>query len=133
MNLTFLVLVFLIVLGLPVSASEPLFVLANQEREEKLEWSSCLSEKAEERAKFLVTHNYWAHYTEDGTTPWMFIKDCGYRIAGENLARDFSTKEEMHQAFMNSEGHRKNIINTKFTEMGTGCFENICVEYFTGH
>lgn len=105
--------------------------LLNQERTIPLVLNSCLVESAKQRARFLVKHRYWAHYTPDGTTPWDFIQACGYRMAGENLARDFSTAQAMHRALMDSQSHKNNIMNVKYIQTGVGCYQNICVEYFT--
>jgi uncharacterized protein YkwD len=37
----------------------------------------------------------------------------------------------MYDAWMNSENHRKNILNENFEKIGIGCYENICVQFFT--
>ena len=42
-----------------------------------------------------------------------------YMYAGENLAQN-TTAEKAFRAWMNSEGHRKNILNPNFTELGVG-------------
>ena len=107
-----------------------LFQMTNGERENQLEWDDCLNEQARERAKFLYENKYWAHYTPDGTTPWQFVEKCGYHYAGENLIKGFSNPEEMNDALMKSELHRKNITNPRYNAMGTGCHGDICVEFF---
>ncbi|MFP3338704.1 CAP domain-containing protein, partial [Micrococcus sp. SIMBA_131] len=43
-----------------------------------------------------------------------------YRSAGENIAAGQATPEEVVKAWMNSEGHRKNILNPGYTEIGVG-------------
>ena len=111
-----------------------LFDHANDERETRMKWDDCLAGQARERAKFLFDNEnragYFAHYTPDGTTPWQFVEKCGYRYAGENLIKGFDNFGQMHEALMKSELHRKNIINTRYNAMGTGCYGNICVEFF---
>jgi uncharacterized protein YkwD len=43
-----------------------------------------------------------------------------YKTAGENIAMGQKTPQEVMTAWMNSEGHRKNILNSSFTEIGIG-------------
>lgn len=106
--------------------------LTNSERTNPLKIDKCLSDQAVERAKFLIRINEFNHYTSDGTTPWKFIKKCGrYDHAGENLAKYFTNNNKMYNAWMNSENHRKNILNENFEKIGIGCYENICVQFFT--
>jgi len=115
--------------------SEGLFEFANNEREIKLEWNECLAEKAVERAKDMSERNYFSHTDPltGETLAWNLINSCiDYRYAGENLAMDFNDASIAHRALMNSELHRKNILNINFRQMGVGCFRNICVELFAG-
>ena len=55
-------------------------------------------------------------------TPWYWFQMVGYNYAaaGENLAVNFTDSQDVVRAWMNSEGHRKNILNQKFTEVGIG-------------
>lgn len=85
-----------------------------------LKQNSVLSQAAAAKAAHMFENGYWAHIAPDGTTPWQFIVDSGYRysVAGENLARDFSNTEAMVQAWMDSETHRENIMNPDYLEIG---------------
>ena len=111
-----------------------LFLKANEERTEKLDWSYCLHDLAIDRSKDMVEKDYFSH--EDPETgnveTWNKIDEaCGkYSKAGENLVMRFSSYEEAHEALMNSKLHRDNIVNVKFKEMGVGCYENVCTELF---
>jgi|SRR5687767_3718344 len=69
----------------------------------------------------MVEYNYWAHTAPDGTEPWYFFDMAGYRYihAGENLAYGFADSAEMIDAWMNSAGHRANILGD-YKEMGFG-------------
>lgn len=123
-------LLLILLFNLELDKEQEIFILANSAREESLMWDECLAGSAVDRAKFLVENNYWAHYTDDGSTPWQFMDHCGYQYAGENLAQNFTDMDEMHQAWMDSPLHRKNIENKLFNKIGVGCYENICVQYF---
>lgn len=48
------------------------------------------------------------------------LPDCGSWV-GENLARHYGTPRDMHEAWMNSPGHRENILRPEFTSVGVGC------------
>lgn len=87
-----------------------------------LQYNSSLSESAAKKANDMFTHNYWAHTSPSGTTPWDFFKEVDYRysIAGENLARDFYDTESLMSGWMNSPTHKANIINSKYQEIGIG-------------
>lgn len=84
--------------------------------------NSLLSQAAQTKANDMVTRDYWSHNTPDGQTPWTFIVATGYsyQTAGENLAYGFSTAPDTITGWMNSPGHRANILNTTFTEVGFG-------------
>lgn len=82
--------------------------------------NSKLNEAALAKAQHMFENQYWAHIAPDGTDPWFFFKKANYKykIAGENLARDFSHTDEMMQAWMASPTHKANILNSKYTEIG---------------
>lgn len=46
-----------------------------------------------------------------------------YKSAGENIAAGQRTPDEVMQAWMNSSGHRANILNAKYTELGVGYYK----------
>ena len=48
---------------------------------------------------------------------------------GENIAAGYMTPKEVVEGWMNSTGHRENILSPKFTEIGVGCYENKNLEY----
>lgn len=73
----------------------------------------------------MCSEQYWAHISPSGTTPWVFMKNAGYRysVAGENLARDFSDTGSMIWAWMASPTHKANIVNGKYKEIGVAVID----------
>jgi uncharacterized protein YkwD len=98
--------------------------LTNQQRTNNglpaLSYNSKLSQAAQNKASDMFAKNYWAHYAPDGTSPWSFITAAGYNYntAGENLAKDFDTSSGVVTGWMNSPGHRANILNSSFIDTG---------------
>lgn len=92
-----------------------------------LQWNPVLAEAAAEKAEDMAQKGYFAHTSPEGTTPWAWFKKAGYSYsyAGENLAVYFSDSWDVHQAWMDSDGHRANILNGKFTEIGIAAAKGI--------
>ncbi len=76
---------------------------------------------AENYAQDMINRNYFSHYNPEGQSPFDRMNAAGisYRYAGENLAIN-SSVDRAEVAFMNSSGHRANILNPNFTEVGIG-------------
>jgi len=85
-----------------------------------LQTNPLLEAAARLKAEDMATRGYFAHTSPDGTTPWNWINDVDYRFvaAGENLAVNFVNSDDVTNAWMDSPGHRKNILNGNFTEIG---------------
>lgn len=114
-----------VVLGYVSNISpEQIIDLTNKEREEaglaKLQVDSKLTEAALAKAQYMLAKNYWAHTAPDGTEPWKFVNDAGYkyRFAGENLARDFATPESAVSAWLASPSHRDNLLSSRYQDIG---------------
>lgn len=84
--------------------------------------NATLSEAAQAKADDMVQRDYWSHTTPDGDEPWAFINQTGYQYeaAGENLAYGFTTNAQAVAGWMNSPGHRANILNASYSEVGFG-------------
>lgn len=101
-----------------------LAVLANSDRNSSslhsLAYNPVLEKAAQEKANDMAEKGYFAHNSPEGITPWHWIRKAGYEFiyAGENLAVNFSDSSDVNNAWMNSPGHRANILNDKFTEVG---------------
>jgi len=100
--------------------------LTNDERADlaaaPLQRNALLDQAAQQKAQHMAANEYFAHFAPDGTTPWSFFRSSGYVYAhaGENLAIHFTDSTEVVEAWMQSPAHRKNIVDTKYTEIGVG-------------
>lgn len=122
--------VFPSVLGIANNINvDSLFVLTNKEREingtDPLTINGKLSQAAEQKARDMFVNDYWAHNSPDGKTPWVFIKNAGYSYvyAGENLARGFSSTEDVVAAWMASPSHRANMLSSNYKDVGFAVVE----------
>lgn len=112
--------------------------LVNIEREKAnvapLEMNEGLQNATDIRAKELNT--LFSHDRPDGTTCFTVLKEVGVlgSAMGENIAQGQRTPEEVVNAWMNSPGHRSNILNSNFTQIGVGydSTANSWVQLFIG-
>lgn len=74
---------------------------------------------------------YWSHTRPNGESIISLIKEHGikYKVIGENIASGQETPAEVVEAWMNSPGHRKNIMNPEFTGLGVGYYFDPTLEY----
>lgn len=79
-----------------------------------------LNDAAYLKAKDMFANQYWAHVSPDGTQPWKWFGDVNYNYAeaGENLAKNFSTTGATMTAWMNSPGHKANVLNADYIDVG---------------
>jgi len=71
----------------------------------------------------MLTRSFYDHRNLEGLQPRQRVVQAGYRpfLVAENIARGHTTVEEAMDAWMQSRGHRGNLLNAAFTEMGVGC------------
>jgi uncharacterized protein YkwD len=81
-----------------------------------------LAKAAQRKATDMAARGYFSHDTPDGRTPWDFMAQTGYTYstAAENLAEGAADVAELKNLWMNSSGHKQNILSRKFTETGVG-------------
>lgn len=79
-----------------------------------------LDAAAEDRMRDMEDREYWGHESPDGRAPFVWLAPHGYdfRFAGENLACGFDTTELLVQSWMESPGHRANILSSDFDDCG---------------
>jgi len=77
---------------------------------------------AREKSQDMQSKNYFSHTSPTFGSPFDRMKALGitYKSAGENIAQGQRTPQEVVQAWMDSPGHRANILNAKFTHIGVG-------------
>ncbi|KHE71513.1 CAP domain-containing protein [Halobacillus sp. BBL2006] len=114
-----------------VSAFEKKVVeLTNEERAKQglqpLELDTELSAVAKDKSLDMQNKGYFSHNSPTYGSPFDMMKQYGidYRTAGENIAMGQTSPEQVVEGWMNSEGHRKNIMNPNFTHIGVGHAEN---------
>lgn len=81
-----------------------------------------LSRVARYKSQDMVDHRYFSHTSPTYGTPFQMIKAFGlsFRTAGENIAYGQRTPQAVVNAWMNSSGHRANILNASYTQIGVG-------------
>ena len=109
-----------------LSQASQILSLVNAERAKNglspLKLDSRLTQAAQVRAK--EQEQSFSHTRPNGTQFYTAIKEAGvsYKGAGENVAMGQKTAQEVMNAWMNSPGHRANILNKNFTTLGVGVY-----------
>ncbi|KMY54531.1 hypothetical protein AC623_11900 [Bacillus sp. FJAT-27231] len=114
--------------------------LTNQERQkaglQPLKADTQLSSVARKKSEDMLAKNYFSHTSPTYGSPFDMMKQFGitYRTAGENIAKGQRTPAEVVKAWMESPGHRANILNKDYTHIGVGYVENgnIWTQMFIG-
>ena len=90
-----------------------------------------LDKAAQNKANDMAAKGYFSHVSPDGTTPWHWLDEAGYKYtyAGENLAVDFTDSSDVEDAWMQSPAHHANIIKPEYAEVGYGVAEGM----YEGH
>ncbi|MFD4524261.1 CAP domain-containing protein [Streptomyces sp. NPDC058470] len=83
--------------------------------------NSSLTELASVFSTDMAARGFFDHTDPDGATPWDRAATAGIsNLGGENIARGQATAEAVMEAWMNSPGHRANILNCDFKTLGVG-------------
>lgn len=108
--------------------ADQVLTLLNQERAKAglapLTMNQGAINAANVRAKEIVSS--FSHTRPNGQSPFTALNEAGvsYRASGENIACGQDTPSEVMTGWMNSSGHRANILNSNFTQVGIACFED---------
>ncbi|HJV17777.1 MAG TPA: CAP domain-containing protein [Bacillales bacterium] len=100
--------------------------LTNAERKKNglqpLKADASLSKVAQTKTNDMESKHYFSHTSPTYGSPFDMMRDFGvtYRTAGENIAMGQPTAQQVVNAWMNSEGHRKNILSPNYTNIGVG-------------
>lgn len=110
------------------SYGEEILHLVNKERTARglnaLILSADISKVAVEKSKDMSVNNYFAHESPNYGSPFDMMRKFGltYMAAGENIAMGHRTPADVMNGWMNSPGHKANILNKKFNKMGIGMY-----------
>ncbi|HEX6177259.1 MAG TPA: CAP domain-containing protein [Thermoanaerobaculia bacterium] len=93
-----------------------------------------LTKVAEYRVRDMEEMSYWAHVSPDGRSPFAMLRPYGYdyQAAGENLASGFETAEILVESWMESKGHRDNILSGRYDHCGIAIIEGATTGRATG-
>ena len=104
--------------------------LVNQERKQRglklYQDNTKVAKVAQIKAEDMRDNNYFSHQSPTYGSPFEMLKQFNvkYTAAGENIAKGQRTAEEVMNSWMNSPGHRKNILSKKYTQIGIGLAKN---------
>lgn len=110
--------------------------LVNQERAKAglrpLTSNSVLTAMALDKAKDMYNNGYFDHTSPTYGSPFDMMSTYGirYSYAGENIAKGQQTPEAVMNAWMNSTGHRQNILSPNFTQIGVAYYNGEWVQEF---
>ncbi|MEU6577356.1 CAP domain-containing protein [Streptomyces sp. NPDC046805] len=81
-----------------------------------------LTKAAQAHSADMAAHRNMSHTGSDGSSPDARITSAGYRWSayGENIAYGYATPEQVMAGWMSSPGHKANILNCSFKEIGVG-------------
>jgi uncharacterized protein YkwD len=93
--------------------------------------NATLTAVAQAHSQDMATNNYFEHNSQDGRTPFDRMTAAGYRYstAAENIAAGQRTPQDVMTAWMNSPGHRANILNCALKQIGVGYATNSSSRY----
>ena len=98
-----------------------------------------LAASAQAKAQDMLQKQYFAHTSPEGVTPWYWIGRSGYNYikSGENLAVHFAQAEDVEAGWIASPGHKKQIMDPDFVDIGVGVvqgtYENLPTYFVAEH
>jgi uncharacterized protein YkwD len=93
-----------------------------------------LDQAAGDRMRHMEEESFWSHESPNGLSPfhWLNQHDYRYRSAGENLATGFETARVLVQSWMESSGHRANILSADYEDCGIAIIDGSTLGPATG-
>lgn len=93
---------------------------------------SLLMKTATVKSQDMAKNNYFSHTSPTYGSPFDLMKQYGvsYRAAGENIAMGQTSPAQVMDGWMNSAGHRANILNSSYTKIGVGVAQNASGQYY---
>ncbi len=120
----------------PNSFEDQVAKLVNAERAKNglapLTHRADLKSVAQKKAQDMINSNYFSHTSPNYGSPFDMLKTFGisYSAAGENIAKGQTTPQEVMNSWMNSSGHRANILNSSYNCIGVGFYHGAWVQMF---
>jgi uncharacterized protein YkwD len=112
--------------------------LMNLEREDAglppLSTDPRLAAAAADRMRHMEEEGFWAHESPAGVTPftWLRVHSYDFARAGENLAAGFETARMLVASWMESPGHRANILSPEYQDCGIAVIDGATTGPATG-
>ena len=121
--------------AVPSAFETAVLTLVNEERSAQnlnpLSWDDQLHEAARGHAEDMAANNYFNHTSLDGRTFADRIEAAGYdwNAAAENIAAGYSTPQAAVNGWLNSSGHRQNLLSSTYCDLGVGYAYNAASTY----
>jgi uncharacterized protein YkwD len=89
---------------------------------------------AGDKAMDMYKNNYFSHTSPTYGSPFDMMKtyNISFRAAGENIAKGQTSPAQVMNSWMNSSGHKANILSKNYTHIGVGYVNGIWVQEFIG-
>lgn len=106
--------------------TENIVSLTNESRKaaglNELKVNQKLVSAAQKKAEDMLKNQYFSHTGSSGKSAWDFLDDANYKylFAGENLAMNFESAEEVMDGWLASLKHKENILDKNYTQIGIG-------------
>ncbi|MRG85522.1 CAP domain-containing protein [Salinibacillus xinjiangensis] len=113
-----------------------ILAISNQIRQRFLldpfQWDESVAEVAFSHSKDMVINNYFSHYDPDGDglKERLTKNNVKYLSAGENIAAQYPDAASAVEGWLNSEGHRRALLNADFTHLGSGVYRDYYTQNF---
>lgn len=120
-----------------VGVENEILKLVNKERSENglsaLEMDWQVNRVASYKSQDMADNNYFSHTSPTYGSPFDMLSsfNINYRSAGENIAKGQKNATSVMNAWMNSSGHKANILSKNYTHMGVGYVEQNGTTYWT--
>jgi len=112
------------------SIKQQVITLVNQERKKRglkpYQSNAKVTKAAQKKAKDMAANNYFSHQSPTYGSPSEMLNqfNIDYSAAGENIAKGQQTAQDVMDSWMNSPGHRRNILSKKYNQIGIGVAKN---------
>lgn len=120
----------------PSAIEREIWTIVNEERAKEglapLKLAKDLSYVARVKSQDMKDHNYFDHQSPTYGSPFSMMSDFGltFSLAGENIAGGYTDAADVMNGWMNSPGHRANILTPEYEEIGIGVYGRYYTQMF---